>query len=237
MRVLGLVPARAGSKGVPGKNTKDLAGRPLLAWTAERALEAERLADVVLSTDDDALASLGRSLGLDVPFLRPADLATDSTPMLDVVDHAVRTLTAEGRTYDAVCLLQPTSPARPPGLIDRCIDRLDEQTHPDGPWDSVVTMAPIPTEHHPSWAWVDAPEGGVVLALGGVEPPPRRQELAAAYHRDGAVYVTRTDVLARGSLYGDRVTTVVTDPALAVSIDVPDDWAKAEEALWRLRLR
>jgi CMP-N,N'-diacetyllegionaminic acid synthase len=228
VHVLGLVPARGGSKGVPGKNGRDLLGRPLLAWTADSARRAELLDDVVLSTDDEALAALGASLGLEVPFLRPAELAADDTPMLAVVQHAVATLAEAGRTYDAVCLLQPTSPARPEGLVDTCLVRLAD---PERPCSSVVTMVPVAAEHHPDWAWVDAPDGGVALAAGGADPVARRQDLRPAYRRDGSVYVVRTEVLAEGSLYGGRVAAVLTDPASAVSIDEPEDWARAEDAL------
>jgi CMP-N-acetylneuraminic acid synthetase len=235
VRVLGLVPARGGSRGVPGKNAKVLLGRPLLAWTAASALAAEGLTDVVLTTDDQALADLGASLGLEVPFLRPAELAADDTAMLDVVTHAVQALDDAGRAYDAVCLLQPTSPARPPGLIDRCISRLAGPTPEAGLlWDSVVTMVPLPVEHHPDWAWIATPGGGVALATGGLDPTPRRQDLPEAYHRDGAVYVVRTATLRTGSFYGERVAAVATDPDLAVSIDVPEDWPRAERALRRL---
>jgi CMP-N-acetylneuraminic acid synthetase len=229
LRVLGLVPARAGSKGVPGKNGRHLLGRPLLAWTADSTRTAERLADVVLSTDDDTLAALGPSLGLEVPFLRPAALADDATPMVAVVQHAVTTLAAAGRSYDAVCLLQPTSPARPDGLIDRCITRLDKDA-----CDSVMTVVAVTAEHHPDWAWVDDGRGGLELATGGRSPVARRQDLRPAYRRDGSVYVTRTAVVLAGSLYGDRVGAVANDPDLAVSIDVEADWARAEAAVRRL---
>src|SRR5687767_6366763 len=103
MRVLGLVPARGGSKGVPGKNLRPLDGKPLLQFTAEAALAATSLARVVLSTDSDEIAELGRRLGLDVPFRRPAALAQDDTPMLPVVLHALDQLD-EHPGYDAVCL-------------------------------------------------------------------------------------------------------------------------------------
>jgi len=229
VRTLGLVPARGGSKGVPGKNGRDLLGRPLLAWTADSARRADRLDDVVLSTDDDRLAALGASLGLEVPFLRPATLADDAAPMFAVVEHALTTLAAAGRTYDAVCLLQPTSPARPDSLIERCATRLDE-----GGFDSVMTVVPVAAEHHPDWAWVDDGDGGVVVATGGRSPVPRRQDLRPAHRRDGAVYLTRTPVVLAGSLYGERVGVVVNDPDLAVSIDVEADWSRAEAALRRL---
>lgn len=229
MRTLGLVPARGGSKGLPGKNARSLLGRPLLAWTADAALEATTLADVVLSTDDDELAALGRSVGLEVPFARPPHLASDTAPMLGVVQHALDALDDAGRHYDAVCLLQPTSPARAPGLVDRCVAVLAAGGH-----DAVVSTVPVEADHHPDWAWVEDGAGGVVLATGGHEPVARRQDLRPAYRRDGAVYVVRREVVAAGSLYGTSVGFVVTDPTLAVSIDEPDDWPRAEAALRRL---
>ena len=103
MRVLGLIPARGGSKGVPRKNVRLLAGRPLLAYTVESALRAQRLARLVLSTDDAEIAATGANLGLDVPFLRPPELATDEAPMLSVLQHALEAVEDE---FDALCLLQ-----------------------------------------------------------------------------------------------------------------------------------
>jgi CMP-N,N'-diacetyllegionaminic acid synthase len=228
VRVLGLVPARGGSKGVPGKNGRDLLGQPLLAWTLDAARRAELLDDVVLSTDDPTLAALGASLGAEVPFLRPEALAADDTPMLAVVQHALRTLADEGREYDAACLLQPTSPARTDGLIDRCVGLLATSEH-----DCVMTVVPVATEDHPDWAWVDDGQGGVVLATGGVQPVARRQDLRAAFRRDGAVYASRSTAVLAGSIYGTSVGIVETDPELAVSIDVEADWARAEAALRR----
>src|SRR3954454_9414088 len=96
MRVLGLIPARGGSKGVPGKNRRPLCGRPLVAYTAEAALLARRLSRIVLSTDDEEIAAIGRDCGIDVPFLRPAEIARDQTPTLPVVQHALAWLEARG---------------------------------------------------------------------------------------------------------------------------------------------
>src|SRR6185312_12148312 len=116
--ILGLVPARGGSKSIPRKNLAPLAGKPLLAWTADAALAARRLTRTVLSTDDVEIAELGRTLGLDVPFLRPAELAADATPMLPVMRHAADWFAARGGTVEAVVLLQPTSPLRTAAHID-----------------------------------------------------------------------------------------------------------------------
>ena len=221
--VLGLVPARSGSKGVPGKNTRLLAGRPLLAHTAEQALAARRLDRVVLSTDDPAIADLGRELGLEVPFLRPARLAEDTTPMLDVLRHALDELAAPD--IDVVCLLQPTSPRRGPGLIDECVRRLDESGA-----DAVVTMAPVPPEHNPHWVYEPDAAGRLRLATGERAPIARRQDLPPAYHRDGSVYVLRADRIRAGTPYGEHLEAVVVEGPV-VNIDTPADWERAERLL------
>src|SRR5438477_7168262 len=121
MRVLGLIPARGGSKGVPGKNIRMLGGKPLLQYTAESALRSARLTKTILSTDDDRIAEVGRTCGLEVPFIRPAELAEDSTPTLPVIKHALEWMEDQGMRFDAVCLLQPTSPFRKSSDIDGCI--------------------------------------------------------------------------------------------------------------------
>ena len=227
MRVLGLVPARAGSKGIPDKNLRSLGGRPLLAHTAEAALAATRLDRVVLSTEDEAIAEVGASLGLAVAFMRPAKLADDDTTMLAVMQHALASLPEH---YDTLCLLQPTSPFRPSGLIDRCIERFAL-----GGVDSVVTMLPVPAAHNPHWVYVPAPDGGVRLSTGEVAPIARRQDLPPAYHRDGSVYVLGADRVTEGQPYGTSVEAVVLEPAETVNIDDLDDWARAEALVERRR--
>jgi CMP-N-acetylneuraminic acid synthetase len=233
MRVLGLIPARGGSKGIPRKNVRDLGGRPLLAWTADAALGAERLSRVVLTTDDPEIAEVGRRLGLEVPFLRPADLARDDTPTLPVVLHAVAELERagdRGERFDAVCLLQPTSPLRTARDIDGCIARLEETGA-----DAVVTVRPVPAEHNPHWVYFEGADGLLHLATGEDEPIPRRQDLPPAFHRDGRVYVVRRDVLVeRRSLYGRRLAAYVADdPERSVNLDTPADWEQAEQFIGR----
>lgn len=220
MRVLGLIPARSGSKGVPGKNTRPLVGRPLLAYTADAALAADRLDRVVLTTDDEAIAEVGSAAGLEVPFLRPVELADDQTPMIAVLQHAITALPEE---YDAVCLLQPTSPLRPEGLIDRCIELRDTSAA-----DAVVTVLPVPAEHNPHWVYLEAPDGSLHLSTGAPAPISRRQDLPPAYHRDGSVYVFGSEAIREGNPYGERVEGVVLDPHRSVNIDDLDDWARAE---------
>jgi CMP-N-acetylneuraminic acid synthetase len=230
MRVLGIVTARGGSKGIPRKNLRPLGGKPLIAWTAEAALGATRLARTILSTDDAEIAAAGRAAGLDVPFMRPAELATDRAPTLPVLQHAVRTLEADGDRYDAICLLQPTNPLRTSELIDTCIARFAATAA-----DSLITVLRVPPEHNPHWVYFEGPDATLHLATGEAAPIPRRQDLPAAYHREGSIYITRRDVLIdQGSLYGTRVVGHEVDAARHVNIDTEDDWAHAE-ALVRTR--
>lgn len=222
MRVLGLIPARGGSKGVPRKNIKLLAGRPLLAYTADAALAARSLARVVLSTEDEEIAAVGRACGLDVPFMRPAVLAEDTTPTLPVVTHALNELGAVGECFDAVCLLQPTNPLRSSADIDACVRMLEMS-------DTVLSVLPVPYEYNPHWVYFQDESGMLRLSTGEAAPIPRRQELPPAYHRDGSVYVTRTEViLSEGSLYGKRVMGYPIARERSVNIDTLEDWQRVE---------
>lgn len=226
MRVLGLIPARGGSKGIPRKNIRPLGGKPLLAWTIEAARASRLLARVILSTEDEEIAAVGRAWGVEVPFLRPRELAEDDTPTLPVVLHAVEWLEARGEAYDAVCLLQPTSPFRKPEWIDGCVELLQRERA-----DSAITVRRIPDEFHPFWALLRA-EGGWLRFLSGSGIPARRQDLPPAYHRDGAVYVVRCDVLkGRQTLYGEKVAGFEVSGVGSVNLDTEPDWNRAEELL------
>jgi CMP-N,N'-diacetyllegionaminic acid synthase len=227
MRTLGVIPARGGSKGIPRKNIRPLGGRPLLAYTADAARAARRLDRVLLTTDDPEIAEVGRRCSLEVPFLRPAELARDDTPSLPVVQHATRWAEGAWGRFDAICLLQPTSPFRAAADIDACIELLEARG-----LDSVVTVLPIPHEYHPLWSYYRAPDGVLRLASGAAAPPPRRQDLPPAFHREGSVYVTRRDVLMiEGSLYGRTTGGLPVDPERSVNLDGPHDWEMAEQML------
>jgi len=233
VRTLGVVPARSGSKRIPRKNVRLLSGRPLLAYTAEAALQARRLTSVILSTDDDAIAEIGRECGLDVPFVRPPELALDGTPMLDVVRHAVQMMEGLGEVFDAICLLQPTTPLRRPADIDACIALLEQSSA-----DAVVTVLPVPTAYNPCWVYFRDPRGFLQLSTGGRDPIAGRHDLPPAFHREGSVYVTRRQVvLQQGSLYGERVLGYPLDPKECVNIDDPEDWKRAARLLRTRRAR
>ncbi|MBI3049012.1 MAG: methyltransferase domain-containing protein [Acidobacteria bacterium] len=231
MNVLGVVPARGGSKAIPGKNLAPVAGRPLLAYTADAARASKRLTRVVVSTDDAAIAEAARALGLEVPFLRPAGLAADDTPMLPVLQHAVRELARGGFAADAVVLLQPTSPLRRAEHIDRAIELL-EQTGAD----SIVSVVEVPHQFTPvSVMRLDGERLCPYLADTSVA---RRQDKPRVYARNGpAVLAVRTRVLEQGSLYGDDCRPLVMTAGESVDVDGPEDLALVELMLGDGRLR
>ena len=229
MRVLGLIPARGGSKGVPRKNLCVIAGKPLLEYTAVAALDAHRLSRIVLSTEDEEIAEVGRHYGVEVPFLRPKALAQDTTPMLPVVQHALRMLTAAGDRFDAVCLLQPTNPLRRASDIDQAIGLL-ERTGAD----SVISFVEVGDTHPARMKYLTA-EGRVI------DPPfaeevegQRRQDLPQLYLREGSIYLTRTPVIVeRDSLQGDHCQALIISPERACNIDTALDLFIAEQLLKR----
>lgn len=226
MRILGIVPARGGSKGVPRKNVRLLGGKPLLAYTAESAKSSVFLTKVVLSTDDEEIAEKGREWGFEVPFLRPAELALDSSPTLPVIQHALDYYSKNGEEFDAMCLLEVTSPFRMPGLIDRAIVKFIELDA-----DALVSVLPIPASYNPHWAFEQDDKGYLYIATGEEKIIPRRQELPNAYHRDGSIYITKTSVISQGSLYGTKLAFVENDPAYSINIDTLKDWEEAENWL------
>jgi CMP-N-acetylneuraminic acid synthetase len=225
-RILGLVPARAGSKGVPGKNVRLLAGRPLIAYTAAAALGSGVLDRVVLSTDSDAIAEVGRAAGLEVPFIRPAELAADATPMLPVIRHAIDTLAQSGWRADILVLLQPTSPLRTADHIRAAVALLEE-----GRADSVVSVVRVPAHLSPDYV-MRIDDGRLQPFLPEGYRVTRRQDARPAYSRDGTVYACWRGTIERfGNIYGNDSRPLLIAAADSLSIDTADDWAAAERAL------
>ena len=223
LRVLGLIPARGGSKGVPGKNIKLLADKPLLAYTASVALACPLLFKVVLSTDDEAIAKVGRECGLEVPFIRPKKLAEDKTPTLPVIQHALDFYESKGEYFDAVCLLQVTSPFRPLGLIEKSIEIFKQSKA-----DSLVSVLHVPETYNPHWIFEANSQGYLRIVTGEDQLIARRQDLPEAYHRDGSIYITATEILKTNSLYGKKMAFVLNDPKYYINIDTMEDWEAAE---------
>lgn len=222
MRFIGLIPARGGSKGIPGKNVADCAGRPLLAWTCEAALGSKRLARTLLSTDSEEIAAAGRACGVEVPFLRPADLARDATPALPVMNHALEWLESKGEAVDAIVLLQPTSPLRRSAHVDEAAALFEQ-----GDADTVVSVMDVPHNCHP--ASVMRERGGVLLPfLDGAETVTQRQQQEPLLVRNGpAVLVVSCRTLRAGKLYGARTLGYRMSAVDSIDVDTPDELALA----------
>jgi CMP-N,N'-diacetyllegionaminic acid synthase len=230
--VLGVVTARAGSKGLPGKNTRPLAGKPLIAYTIEAACASGVFDRLILSTDDPDAAAIASGLGCEVPFMRPAALAADDTPHLPVMQHAVGWM-REHERYEPewVMILMPTSPLRQPRHIIETV----ELAQASGA-DSVVSVDRVPAHFHPM-RMVTRDEHGWARLYAGDRPvrerPVRRQGMPEAWVFNGAIYLFRTALLFESdpSLYGDRVATYPMPPPYGHNIDDPEDWAEAERIL------
>ncbi len=215
-RTLAVIPARGGSKGVPRKNVHPVLGRPLLSYTVDIALAARHLLhDLVLSTDDEEIADVGRSLGLEVPFLRPPELAGDRVPMAPVLHHAVSFVERrDGVRMDWVLLLQPTEPFRTVEDIAAAM-RLAEE----GGCDSVISVARVYSVHPILMKRIE--DGRLLPYCMEEREGTRRQDYdPPAYMRNGAIYLTRRDVLMdRGSIWGDVIRPYVMPPERSVSVD------------------
>lgn len=227
MKILAIIPARGGSKGVPGKNIKLLNGKPLIAYTSEIALQSKYLTEVIVSTEDEKIIEVAKSLGIKGPFVRPLELAQDNTPTIDVVIHALNWYEKQNVFFDAVCLLQVTSPFRTLEFLDKAIEKFIEKDA-----DSLVSVQKVPHQYNPHWTFEVNSDGNLKIATGETQIISRRQELPDAYHRDGSIYITKTAVLLNEySLYGKSTAFIESNPDFYVNIDTMQDWEKAEGIL------
>ena len=225
-RVLVVVPARGGSKGVALKNLRPAAGVPLVARVGHLVRELDWVDRAVVSTDHPEIAEVARRSGLDAPFSRPPELSGDRVGDLEVLTHALQTVEEiDGERYDVVVMLQPTSPLRRPEHVTATVDKLTA-----GGFDSVWTVSPTDSKSHPLKQLVFEadrlgywdPGGAGIVA---------RQQLTPVYHRNGAAYaITRECLLGQKSVLGQRASAVVIDEPM-LSIDTSADFARVEAAL------
>lgn len=231
-KVLALIPARSGSKGVPNKNIRNLAGKPLLAYACACGLGCPQVDRTVVSTDCPNIASVARSWGAEAPFLRPYGLASDVSPTIGTVFHALRWLAKNDRwNPDVVVLLQPTAPLRDSDDVAQALDLLRSSGA-----DSVVSVCPIPSHFHPAWQFqIINDELQTYIGRPLADVPTRRQALAPTFVRNGAVYAFRRRALeATRSIYGRRCRPLVMPTARSVNIDTMADWHAAESYIQRL---
>lgn len=226
-RVLALIPARGGSKGLPGKNVLPLAGKPLVAWSIEQALATPEIARVVVSTDDPAIAEVARAHGAPVPFFRPAELSGDDAPTSSAVVHAINFFAERGEEFDAVLLIEPTSPLRRPEDLSRAIQLLADE------WDradSVVSVGAIHTDSPYIAKTLNAE--GLVEPLLAPTVAYRRQDLPTAYFPYGIAYLTKVPAfLATLTFYQDRTLGMLVERWQNFEVDDAVDFVCIEAVL------
>lgn len=217
-KVLALIPARGGSKGLPGKNIRYLGGKPLVAWSIEAALAAKHVSRIVVSSDDAQILSVARAYGAQIPLIRPATLAQDDTPGIDVVLHTLDCLPG----YDWVVLLQPTSPLRTTDDIDRAISLCLEKNAP-----ACVSVSQTPAS--PWWMFRIGHQGKMHSFLPPEQRPTRRQDLPELYALNGAVYLAKTEWLQRSlSFLTEETMAYVMPSERSLDIDTLMDFRIAE---------
>ena len=233
MRILGLIPARGGSKGIPGKNIKLLDGKPLIQYAIQRALECPLITKVAVSTDSQKIADISMNLGADVPFIRPTHLAHDSSPTIDTVIHCLEFYQNQGEYFDAVCLLQTTYPFRTSQDIESSIKKFKKDST-----DSLISVIKIPHEFNPHWVYIKDEVGNLKIVTGDKKIISRRQELPDAFIRNGAIYITKTSIILKEkSLFGNKVSAYIMMSENHVNLDTMKDWDRAVRLLRSMRYK
>ena len=220
--VLAIIPARGGSKGLPGKNIKELCGKPLVAWSIEQAKACSSINRVVMSTDDDQIAEVAKKYGAEVPFMRPAELASDTASTIDVIFHALDWLEKYEDYQPAyILLLQPTSPLRTAEDIEGAI-----QTFKDKSARAVVSVCE--TDHHPWWSNRLPDDGNMKNFLRPDVLNKRRQDLPVFYRLNGAIYVADTNYLReQNSFFGPNTIAYKMPKERSIDIDSGIDFELA----------
>jgi CMP-N-acetylneuraminic acid synthetase len=223
-----LIPARGGSKRLPGKNTREFAGQPLIAWTINAALDSGLNADVVVSTDSPEIAEISASLGAQVPFLRPDYLSSDTASSFDALSYTLETLARAGRHYDQLVLLQPTSPLRQSWHIGEAVAMLDSP--------HVYSVVSVAELAHPVEWTMELPEDGSLSHFIQHQLPllnSRSQDLAPRYRLNGAVFAAKIpNLLSAKTFYmPDGTVAYKMEKKYSVDIDDIDDFEYAESLM------
>lgn len=210
-KILAIIPARAGSKGLPGKNIKPFGGKPMIAWTIEAAIQSQKFSKVIVSTDSDEIAEVAQHWGAEVPFLRPEHLSTDESPIIDTITYTLEKL---GEKFDAVCLLQPTSPLRVSQHLIEAADLFEKSST-----SSVVSVTKV--DKSPQWCFWRDQDGALTPILKEGHSLNRRQDLPDAFVLNGAIYIADTEALIRERkfLFDNSVSYPMSKES---SIDVDD---------------
>lgn len=220
--IIAIIPARRGSKGLPGKNIRLLLGKPLIAWTIEAAKKSQYIDKIIVSTDFTKLSSVAKKFEAEVPFVRPKKLATASAKSADVILHALNRLEMNNDYYDLVILLQPTSPLRTANDIDEAIKMLFSKKA-----SAVVSVCEV--EHHPYWSNTLPKNNCMKNFMNPLIKGKNRQQLPTFYRLNGGVYVARIAYFReQKSFFGDKTFAYIMPRERSVDIDTEFDFKFAE---------
>jgi CMP-N,N'-diacetyllegionaminic acid synthase len=228
--VLAIVPARGGSKGLPGKNLRPLAGHPLIAYSIAAGLQSNLVNRVICSTDSEEIATVAREYGAEVPFMRPSELAQDKSPDIEFFLHVLAELAKSGYRPDIIVQLRPTDPFRKPGLVDEAVQLMID----DPEADSVRTITEPGYSPYKMWTMNDSGYIDPLLTVPGVTEPFNlpRQELPEIWWHIGVIDVVRTSLVTETkSLSGTKIIPLKVDRASSSDIDTLDDFERAGKLL------
>jgi N-acylneuraminate cytidylyltransferase/CMP-N,N'-diacetyllegionaminic acid synthase len=228
--ILALIPVRGGSKGLPGKNILPLAGKPMIAWTIDAALQSGLCDEVMVSTDDEMIAKVSRQYGAAVPFMRPPELATDDAITIDVIIHAMDWEKKQGRSFDNLLLLQATSPLRNAEDIRKAAALMEQKG-------ASAVVSVCESEHSPLWVNTIGPDLCMKDFLAGEHHNKNRQQLGKYYRLNGAIYLARWDFLMdRRSFFGENTYAYIMEQERSTDIDRELDLKFAEFLIYNNNL-
>ena len=232
MKYLYLIPARGGSKGIPGKNIKPLGGVPLIGHTIREALLVADADDIIVSTDADDIAAVARTHGAKVPFMRPADLSGDTASSRSVMLHAADFMAAAGKEYDTIVLLQPTSPLRTAADIRAAIDAYEESRRRHGADGAQMAVTVCEAHTNPYYGCFEPDSRGFLHVSKGDGRYTRRQDAPKVWEFNGAVYVVDIESLRRDELSRlERIIPVEMPASRSIDLDTLADWERAEQQM------
>lgn len=225
MAIVALIPARGGSKSIKGKNVVLCAGRPLISYTCEAALESQYIDRVIVSTDSDEIANVAIQNNVEVPFKRPSNLAADDTPMIDVIQHAINYLQTSEQEIEALVLLQPTSPLRNSRHIDQALKMYFEYLP-----ETVVSVMEVPHQYIPTSLFQMNTSNKIIYGeKSSRKVITRRQDKPKFYARNGpAIIIVNTDIMKRDEIYGNNTIGYVMDKEFSIDVDTKYDLVLAE---------
>lgn len=231
-KILGIILARAGSKGIKNKNIVKLGNKPLISWTIETAIKSKKITDLVLSTDSKKIANIGKKYGVQVPFIRPKKFAKDNSSSVDAIEHAVNFLKNKGLNYDYVLLLEPTSPLRDYKDIDNSIDKIFSKNY-----DSLASVSKLEA-FHPDFLYKKNKIGFLSPFRKSKKKYIRRQDLEPIYFLEGSIYISKiTTLMKKRTFYHNKTIGIEMPKWKSIEIDDKIDLVHTEAIIKKKKLK